>query len=928
MLKLQQKAPQQPKQKKSKPAEFLMGNEYALNDFDPMSAERTDSRRGGAAGQDEFELTMMKSTGNQMHGQRLAWMVNEEDTFVDIPGTVVPSREEEEVLEVKAGNPVLLDGGCDGAALGSEPSQAHTTSKSQHGPIAAYAGKDGLQVARTVMGSESTVERKTSEEVVPRHARLLRERARPDMITLGSLSLQQMYPKTSPQPVEVSVRCLRATRDKLPRGLYNVSVSLLCHLGGPSLAWSNDKGQQVWMASTDPIEHQGCYYNINLHINQNLFMILPPACEILPSMVLMFQLNASQGQSTCKKSALAWGVFPVCGPNLDLVQGRYKTPLLRGEPSTQVDRFQMIEELIATDLDVWLCNMYFQIRRLPPGDSGAITLPMPPLNTLEMLQPTVQHSQPSGSKLDPQTVHPHLNLHCAGRSCGAGEAAVVHSPQGSPLHLSADSACSSSSLQGKDSSPGANSGIVVAKSHHRREKEEGVTHIKKKPIKKTNSRGPSVNGARKHKMRHSLQNLDAEEMEEYTFSLLTPKDGRSSSQLFNPANLAACMLPLELGLLLLRQHPHQQQQPCGSWRVSVLQLGLIMLLLALMWFVRLYLHYCSQWLYLQAIAVPVNKFQFHAYTVDLVYQSSLLHTREELAMVVVGPLTLNAVTFLLVLIRWGCQQIFGSLPSFTSKFIMAQGVWTVLHPLAVLAVDAVLGRLSYSPDRPVGDAAKLFWHFHRVDQSGAAGVAITVFLYGVIFLLSCTIFCIYLLRFHNNGHMLDIFQRLTAKEGTYFLPQDLELSNQELSYIIKKAEQWRGFNGERRKVAVYDYIWTAENPLAGSTAPIDDPLREPSPLPKGETSTHVAIYTLYISGLKQRYRHFLRQPDGAIIEVIGDLEGLENPAKMTTFAGQQSGPRRTEQEDSSVSPKPRKRNKLFGRCPRVEPVGGSRCDSG
>lgn len=55
-------------------------------------------------------------------------------------------------------------------------------------------------------------------------------------------------------------------------------------------------------------------------------------------------------------------------------------------------------------------------------------------------------------------------------------------------------------------------------------------------------------------------------------------------------------------------------------------------------------------------------------------------------------------------------------------------------------------------------------------------------------------------RFHNDGRMLDVYQRLTAKEGVYFLPEDLELSNQELSYIVKKAEQWRGFNGERRKV--------------------------------------------------------------------------------------------------------------------------------
>jgi len=55
-------------------------------------------------------------------------------------------------------------------------------------------------------------------------------------------------------------------------------------------------------------------------------------------------------------------------------------------------------------------------------------------------------------------------------------------------------------------------------------------------------------------------------------------------------------------------------------------------------------------------------------------------------------------------------------------------------------------RLAYSPDTPVGDAAKLYWHFFRVDQSGAAGVIITLFLYAVIFLLSVTILFINMLR--------------------------------------------------------------------------------------------------------------------------------------------------------------------------------------
>lgn len=69
------------------------------------------------------------------------------------------------------------------------------------------------------------------------------------------------------------------------------------------------------------------------------------------------------------------------------------------------------------------------------------------------------------------------------------------------------------------------------------------------------------------------------------------------------------------------------------------------------------------------------------------------------------------------------------------------------------------------------------------------------------------------------------------------------------------------------QVSVYDYIWTTDDPLSGSVMPSDESHREGAPLPEGETSTHVIIYTLYLSGLKQRYRHFLRQPDGAIIEV-------------------------------------------------------------
>lgn len=56
-------------------------------------------------------------------------------------------------------------------------------------------------------------------------------------------------------------------------------------------------------------------------------------------------------------------------------------------------------------------------------------------------------------------------------------------------------------------------------------------------------------------------------------------------------------------------------------------------------------------------------------------------------------------------------------------------------------------RLSYSAEEPLADAAKLYWHFFRTEQSGTAGIIITLFLYGVHFILSFTFLYVYFLRY-------------------------------------------------------------------------------------------------------------------------------------------------------------------------------------
>ncbi|XP_066899323.1 LOW QUALITY PROTEIN: uncharacterized protein [Kogia breviceps] len=54
-------------------------------------------------------------------------------------------------------------------------------------------------------------------------------------------------------------------------------------------------------------------------------------------------------------------------------------------------------------------------------------------------------------------------------------------------------------------------------------------------------------------------------------------------------------------------------------------------------------------------------------------------------------------------------------------------------------------------------------------------------------------------KLHNDSWILDAFQRIHSEETKFFIPYDLEISNQELRYIVKRSEQWRGLNGERRK---------------------------------------------------------------------------------------------------------------------------------
>lgn len=330
--------------------------------------------------------------------------------------------------------------------------------------------------------------------------------------------------------------------------------------------------------------------------------------------------------------------------------------------------------------------------------------------------------------------------------------------------------------------------------------------------------------------------------------------------------------PLRESVRKLRYLKHEllSDLTFANWRRFEFWVQLFVFLIAL--YLRIYLHYLGQWLYLQWLRVPVYEFAPTGYSVVLKYVSTVLPMEYELGVVIWGPLALACLFFAVVCLAWVVVSVLGHVPEIISRFIAFFGFVTVLDPLFIFIVDAATGNFNcLDPvSQPVcaqdqaspncecyeGDAFKLYYRFERDEGSGVVGIILTVFVYAVIALVAA--FCLYafLLNVHMDGRMLDLYRRIHAPEHIFLVPNDLELSAAELQWIVSKAQRWRGPRGTHRKVAVCEYVLTD---------PLDEFFRE--------VTTHLIIYHSSLDGTRELYRHFLRLPDGAVLEIFGDLEG-------------------------------------------------------
>lgn len=256
-------------------------------------------------------------------------------------------------------------------------------------------------------------------------------------------------------------------------------------------------------------------------------------------------------------------------------------------------------------------------------------------------------------------------------------------------------------------------------------------------------------------------------------------------------------------------------------------------------------------------------------TMTLKYVPDALPNEVEMGVIILGPLTVIAAFVAACGLSFLSQRTLGSFPEVPSRFISFLGVAAVLDSPLIAIVDAAAGRYDCTARFPAcaadiaswncrcseGDAWRLYTRFQREEGSGVIGIVITLLIYAVLALTAALLLYLFSLHLHLNGRMIDTYRRLHGAEDRFAVPGDHEVSPAELKAIISRTHRWRGPKGTLRKVAVCDYVVT-------------DPL-EPG---WKETTSHLIIYNTGLDGGRELYRHFLRLPDGTIVEVFGSLD--------------------------------------------------------
>ena len=251
-----------------------------------------------------------------------------------------------------------------------------------------------------------------------------------------------------------------------------------------------------------------------------------------------------------------------------------------------------------------------------------------------------------------------------------------------------------------------------------------------------------------------------------------------------------------------------------------------MLLLLLALEIRVHVHYGAVFAWLFLSSRPIYETTPGPLRWSIKYSPMSTSSEVEIGALCAGPLAVFGLWLVTAGVVWALSKI-TRVDGVTYRFVGLFGLVAAVDWVVVLIVD--LATLSYMPCHPLWEQAelpadqfeerkwlkvagerctvdvyRLWYHFRFNEGDGSLAPVIVVIIYvGMLAIFAVTMYT-YFLNIHGGGRILDLYRRLTCKEGTLFMPLDVELSPQELMLIIQASRRWRGQDGGRRRLIVTD----------------------------------------------------------------------------------------------------------------------------
>lgn len=184
-----------------------------------------------------------------------------------------------------------------------------------------------------------------------------------DQLLLGGITrVYKLTWRGRPQVAEIRIEECRDIKDKLERGEYWIRLTTKDKIGGKILEY--EKLTEIWRNISDPYTHDGKYTNKSMKFKTTMKVLVPSRLQILPTMVYCFQIL------DFNSVIVGEGYFPIINNVFELNEGKFKVPMIRSSLKSSIDKFSGIESLYRSNIDEWLCNLYFQISVLPQVIEG------------------------------------------------------------------------------------------------------------------------------------------------------------------------------------------------------------------------------------------------------------------------------------------------------------------------------------------------------------------------------------------------------------------------------------------------------------------------------------------------------------------------------------------------------------------------------